>query len=348
MIRRFLKVSLYPLLLVLASVFASLAVAELILRAVDYYPPLQSGWVLEYPSARALNRDLIFIRPEFLSSSFYAADPQRRLIVTIGDSMTEGFPVDKEHSYPAILERILNQHGVPVQTINAGIGDSGPDQHFRLLKQYLLPRLRPVIVVWTFYGNDVSDNYMKAVYGIDGDRLVPLDGGLHGLYIRQLIHLWTPLPRWIKRDSYVYRVLMKAPEVFGSFQLPDQYAKDPLAWGMKKLRLEIKGFKELGEEKGFRTYFVLIAPQAAYLAQTEPEGWTRHWAMQQHEMILTELRDEPNFIWAWFPSANQAEIHADSSRDPNELGDRHFSEAGYAMLAEVVAERILRDEQVGP
>ena len=338
--------TLYPAVMVLASVLVGFCAAELILRAVDYRPQLQSEWVLNYPSFRVLNRDVILIPPEFLNASFYATDPQRRTIVTIGDSFTAGYPVEMEHSYPAILERILNQHGAMVHAINAGIGDSGPDQHLRLLQQYLLPRLNPAIVVWAFYANDVGDNFIRSVYGIEHGQLVPLDGASHWLYIRQLIHLGAPLPEWIKKRSYVYRLIMKATETLGLSQVPDDYARDRHAWGLKKLRLEIKSFKELGEKKGFRPYFVLIAPQAAYLARGDSERWTHHWSLREHEMILTVLRDEPNFIQAWFPTAKQAEIFASGSRDTVETGNRHFNEAGYALLAEIVAERILRDEHL--
>ena len=126
---RCLPTMVYPLIVVFASVLGSLVVAELLLRGCNYYPSLQSGWVLKAPSARVPNRDVLLIPPKFLRASFYKTNPAHRTIVMLGDSFTESFPVKKQDSYPAILEGILTQQGIPTQVINAGIGDSGPDQH---------------------------------------------------------------------------------------------------------------------------------------------------------------------------------------------------------------------------
>ena len=345
---RCLPTMVYPLIVVFASVLGSLVVAELLLRGCNYYPSLQSGWVLKAPSARVPNRDVLLIPPKFLRASFYKTNPAHRTIVMLGDSFTESFPVKKQDSYPAILEGILTQQGIPTQVINAGIGDSGPDQHFRFLQQYLSPRLRPAVVVWALYANDISDNYIRPVYDIDQGELSPLDGIFNWLYIRQVVHLWAPLPQGVKQHSYLYRSLMKAIEFLGSYPLPDGSAKTPMAWGAEKLRLEMQGFQELAADRNFVGYLVLIAPQSVYLARTEPERWSRHWSIRQYEMILAMLKHEETFIHAWFPTAERGEIHVDSTRDSVKYGTRHFNEAGYRLLAETIARRILRDERLGP
>jgi lysophospholipase L1-like esterase len=59
---------------------------------------------------------------------FYAVDPARKTVVTLGDSFTEGFPVDDSNNYPSVLGRLLDERGMPVNIINMGMGDSGPDQ----------------------------------------------------------------------------------------------------------------------------------------------------------------------------------------------------------------------------
>jgi lysophospholipase L1-like esterase len=304
-------------------------------------------WVLRTTSARVPNRDLILIPPKFLQASFYRTDPARPTVIAIGDSFTAGNPVNERDSYPAILEHILASQGVAAQVINAGIGDSGPDQHLRFLRQYLLPRLHPSAVVWTFYCNDIDDNYSKPVYELSQGKLAPLDTRSSWLYIRQAVHLWAPLPRWVKKHSFTYRILMKAIESLGPFSLPHDYAANPMAWAVEKLRLEIHAVKELAAERNFVLYFVLIAPESAYLAQTEPERWSRDWTAQPHQTLLAMLEGKENFIHAWFPAIDPAKIFADSNRDANQYGNRHYNEAGYALLAETIARRMLSDLRFG-
>ena len=46
-------------------------------------------------------------------------------ILCLGDSLTEGFGVASTHSYPALLQQRLIEHGVPFRVLNAGVsGDT--------------------------------------------------------------------------------------------------------------------------------------------------------------------------------------------------------------------------------
>lgn len=337
---------LFSILVPTASLLVSLMLCEVMLRLFSYRPPLQMEWLLSYPSARVPNRDVILIPPRFLVPSFYRTDPARQTIVAIGDSFTEGHPVKRQNSYPAVLERTLASHGVGAQVINAGIGDSGPDQHLRLLREYLLPRLRPTAVVWTLYANDIDDNYTRPAYRLSEGKLVPLDARFGWIYIRQAVNRRAPLPNLVKKQSYTYRILLKAIESVGPGARPEGHAEDPSVWATEKLRLEIQTVKEIGAEKNFVVYFVLIAPEAVYLAQTESQSWSQNWTVRRYQTMLGMLEHEKNFIHVWFPAIDPAKIFADGSRDLNQRGDHHYNEAGYALLAETVARRMLTDGQL--
>lgn len=336
---------LFPFIVPLLSLLLGLLFSEIMLRISQPYPLLRTEWVLQHPLARVANRDMILIPPRFLDESFYRTDPTRRTVIALGDSFTEGFRVRDLDTFPAMLERMLYKQELDAQVINAGIGDSGPDQHLRLLRQYLLPRLQPAILIWALYANDIEDNYTKPVYKLSGGQLAPLDSRLHWIYIRQIVDQWMPFPRWLKDHSYVYRTFMKAFESFGTVALPDPYKNNPTAWSVEKLRLEIQTVKELAATRNFPVYFVLIAPQSVYLAKNEPERWAQHNHNKSYAALLAILKDEPNFIHAWFPSANPAEIFADKNRDANAYGTRHYNEAGNRLLAELVMNRMVNDKK---
>ena len=59
-------------------------------------------------------------------------------LVFLGDSLTEGFGVDKEDAYPALTEKFFKEKGLDVKVINAGISGStsagGPARVKWLLK----------------------------------------------------------------------------------------------------------------------------------------------------------------------------------------------------------------------
>ena len=75
-----------------------------------------------------------------------------RLIVCLGDSLTEGFQVQPEQSYPAVLETRLRELGHDVRVVNAGISGSTSASGASRLKWQL--RAKPDILVLGLGGND--------------------------------------------------------------------------------------------------------------------------------------------------------------------------------------------------
>ena len=86
------------------------------------------------------------------------------LIVALGDSLTEGFGVDKEEAYPHLLEQKLLQKGHAVKVINAGISGSTSASAASRLRWYI--RTNPDIVIIALGGNDglrgLSVEHMKS------------------------------------------------------------------------------------------------------------------------------------------------------------------------------------------
>ncbi len=60
----------------------------------------------------------------FLSTSFASA----KTIVFLGDSLTAGYGVGKEHAYPALIAQKIREANLPYDVINAGVsGDTSAD-----------------------------------------------------------------------------------------------------------------------------------------------------------------------------------------------------------------------------
>jgi lysophospholipase L1-like esterase len=332
------------LLLITGLILAVLA-AEGAIRIAGYWPALSSGWMLE-TETRLADDDLISIDRRFLDEAMYTpyqvAAPTK-LIVALGDSYTQGVPVTIGEAYPAALEQILQRESMDVRVLNAGLGDSGPEQQIALFVKYVLPRVRPDVVLWQFYANDSLDNATKALNTITADgALAPLDARENWMYRRQRVYERAPLPDSIKSGSFLFHLLLRRYEADRTDAVPSD--ADPTAWGRKKIPLNIKWMKELAKEHRFRLYLLLVAPQATY--EAVDAGTAAAQEAEEYPRLLEVLQSEPDFIHVKFDRSaiGGATIFSDGDKDPNPHGMRHFNTAGYALMAKTVANGMARGE----
>jgi acyl-CoA thioesterase-1 len=91
----------------------------------------------------------------YIPGSFAIYSPafgQTRLIVALGDSLTEGLGVNSSQAYPALLEERLRKDGYSFQVINAGI--SGETSSGALSRIDWIISRRPDIVIVCTGAND--------------------------------------------------------------------------------------------------------------------------------------------------------------------------------------------------
>ena len=92
-------------------------------------------------------------------------------IITIGDSVTEGYFVDNSATYPHFLQRLLDQcKNETYQVLNAARGGGSIDKELAILKKIALP-LRPKFAILTFVTNDIADLRGKTRLQILNHRL---------------------------------------------------------------------------------------------------------------------------------------------------------------------------------
>ena len=99
---------------------------------------------------------LMFLFAPLLFGTFLFSDqlPAQELkILALGDSLTEGFGVEKEEAYPYLLEQALMEKGyTQIRVINAGISGSTSASAVSRLKWYL--RAKPKIMILALGAND--------------------------------------------------------------------------------------------------------------------------------------------------------------------------------------------------
>jgi lysophospholipase L1-like esterase len=94
----------------------------------------------------------------FRGDEFAFHKPKDKIrIFAIGDSVTDGFFVDNNATYPYFLQSILNKkYGWNAEVINAARGGGSIDKEYAILQQRGLP-LDPDITILTFVPNDISE-----------------------------------------------------------------------------------------------------------------------------------------------------------------------------------------------
>jgi lysophospholipase L1-like esterase len=339
---------LIPVFLLATGVLVSIIVLETGLRIMRYKPELQRAFYLT-EAWRVPDKEIIMINPAFLQKKYFLSNNYKKTIVALGDSFTEGYPVSKDNTYPNVLRELLLDAGCSINVINAGQGDTGTDQHLKLFTRYILPRLKPDAVIWSLYPNDIMDNIEKAVYTVsDDNKLVPLNWPKSWLSIRQLIYDNFPLSADMKNKSYLFNLLLKSTESLQRWQVPEKYKNNAEDWGLQKIRLAVEEMNQLAGIYGFDVYYVLIANQSLYLEQADTLNWKDNTRAVMYRKIENMLDDQVNIISARFSNPylhagienenpdGVSDIFSDKKRDGNVLGDRHFNEAGYRLLAQKV------------
>ena len=91
---------------------------------------------------------------------------QRVRIAAVGDSVTDGFYVDNEATYPYFLRKLLQKDGWDVEVINAAHGGGSINKELAILRKNVLP-FDPDIVILLFVSNDIAD-----IRGISREDLV--------------------------------------------------------------------------------------------------------------------------------------------------------------------------------
>lgn len=90
--------------------------------------------------------------PTGVESATHAPVAKRPLVVFLGDSLTAGYGLSAEEAFPAHVERLLAERGLPVRALNAGVsGDTSAGGRERL--DWFL-RQGPAIVVVELGAND--------------------------------------------------------------------------------------------------------------------------------------------------------------------------------------------------
>lgn len=128
-------------------------------------------------------------------------------VIVLGDSHTQGFEVQQDRTYAAVIEKFLNKKGVKAEVINTGLSGLGTAEQAILLENEAM-KYNPDVVVLGFFANDFEDNVRSALYELrNGDLVVAKTRYAPGTGILETHNKIPPL-RWLSENSYLYSYFM--------------------------------------------------------------------------------------------------------------------------------------------
>ena len=154
------------------------------------------------------------------------------LIVAIGSSSTEGaMASDMAHSYPAVLQSLLNKElpGTHIAVINRGIGgQDAPEELIRLDADVIA--IRPQLVIWQVGANgamrdaDPSEFHRMVVEGVNrltkaGIDVILMDNQRSPKVLAAVEHI-------ILEDSLRHVALETGVNLFSRSRLMDQWSEE--------------------------------------------------------------------------------------------------------------------------
>ena len=335
------------------GVVFGLAALEVAARVLGIAPPLPSGgfvadfvlpWKMATDRVRRHRTDEFDVRYTHNSLGFRGRDhafekpPGAFRIVGIGDSFTFGAGVDDDATYLARLEAALGARTARrVETINLGIGRYWPEPEALLLEHYGL-KFRPDLVIVGLGPNDVVDTRYRRSLRVSG-----------GYLVTDRLGDWAGIGRWLYLRSHVGRVLIGALAGDAQDANRELAAEDEDAvWARIEAALD-------------RMVHSSAAADAEIVFLYIPG--VRGWMPAETEEVLTRLTRPGRFPlprpaarpFLTLPArlqrfcaardcqvidvlpAMRAHAHPDSLYYPK---DGHCTEAGYALIAEVVGREL--------
>ena len=251
-------------------------------------------------------------------------------IIAFGDSMTEGFGVGDDETWPAHLERLT---GRPV--LNAGVRGYGLDQMV-LRAERMIPEIRPSMVILAFIADDISRTAL-AVRDARGKPWFVPEGS--GLVLRnvpvQAAEEWSPLAaaRGLLGHSHL------ADRIASRLGMRQSWRGSEAGTGADPFAVSCRLMERLSAvatREGADVLVVALPEQGVFLDARAAAG---------QRAALTEMLGCAARAGLATLDTRSAFETANAGRDLDAYyAMMHFTDRGNALVARAIAEALARDE----
>ena len=137
------------------------------------------------------------------------------IILAVGDSLTEGFGVEKTQNYPAKLQQKIDEKSLPFRVVNAGIsGETSGELLARIDK--VLRKWDPQIVILNIGANDALRAQDLAQTKQNIEQIIEKISAENSVLILAGMKIWNPgRPEYASEFAQIYAELSTRAEVGG-------------------------------------------------------------------------------------------------------------------------------------
>ena len=299
----------------------------------------------------------------------YAKPPGVKRVAVVGDSMVAAVASAEEKTLAARLQRLLaaSRPAAKWEVMNAGISSSSTGSELALYRA-VLERYAPDVLVLVFWvGNDLADNSFELTraprlyFDLDASgRLVQLPFAFEPSPVAGWLDRWSRFYVWQKAAfrqlrGGVHAATRRLEPVELVFAEPEP-APVAHAWAITDALLH--AFREETAARG-TTLVLVAAPSAVQVyddlwseleGRAGREGTTVSREHPEARLAGIARREGIPFL-ALLPAFRGAAPGRDSTRPAEQLyyeGRFHWNDAGNALAARAVHERLLTVVQSGP
>ncbi len=236
-----------------------------------------------------------------------------RLVITLGDSFTEGVGAPYDSTWPRFIERRLNEQSDEIKTViyNAGIMGSDPFYQFKLFEDKL-SKLNPEIVIVALNRGDFQDDYFYR-------------GGFSRFRNGKVITKESPWYEPLFRISHVVRFFVNEVLAQGGYLLGAQERRQLTIEGLDSVNVALRALNSVAVRNGARMLVVYYQFPVDYCQNHEEEAY------------ILEGLDK------WGPYKNldlskrlSAALYGQDCESYHWPKDKHFNSRGYEIMADAI------------
>ncbi len=263
--------------------------------------------------------------------------PGVRRIAVFGDSYLLGYEASYDEMATTQIERTLQQSKCPVEVLNFSVSGFGTAEMLRTLEKDGL-RYRPDVVLFQWHHTDPDDTLRANLYALDDGVLIETgESYLPAMGVRRAVEN-NPLFRLLAGHSHLFTIVREKGSRFVRRAMAGHVFSRKTTAGAKEERpagaldLAILARAEALSRGAGASFFVVDVPSV--------QSRTRF--RSSFRLLPETLGKRENYI----ATAGAFEDAAGPKEKLYwEKGHRHLTPRGNAVLAAVVAERILADPQ---
>lgn len=284
-------------------------------------------------------------------------------IVMLGDSFTEASHVNLEEGFSKLLEKKIQSRLEEIRIVNCGMGNSGTDHQYTLLKKECI-KYNPKIVVLNFYtGNDFANNHASLIYGYDNGKLIDkrpvkftlfqrifhfLNTRFHTIKLAEKVFLNSESTRNFLLNIGLYKIgepyqynLSLQDLYFTNSQLSDA--------GFKKTFLIFDELADYAANNSIRLIVSIIPTKE----QVDARKYNEHFGIYKTTQIKINM-SQPNALLAAYLSRKNI-TYIDmlpyfKAQNKNNTfyfeHDEHFNKKGHEMAANIIYESLINQATV--